>query len=99
MSMTLDTSHDTGVAILDRVIPPDAATIAPDAARMFLSLKFQKEDVRLMNRLASKARRGTLTDCERELAEQYNMVAHMIALLQAKARQSLKHHAMAADSE
>jgi hypothetical protein len=92
MTQTLDSSDETGVAILNRVIHPDDATLTPDAARTFLSLRFEKEDERRMNRLAAKARRGTLTDREQAAAEQYNMVSHMLALLQAKARQSLKRH-------
>ena len=48
-----------------------------------------------MNRLAVKACKGTLTDRERkEAAEQYNLVGHMLALLQAKARHSLKQHGL-----
>lgn len=91
MNTTFDIQDDTGVAILNRVIQPDAATMTPDAARALLSLKFAKPDERRMNRLASKARRGTLTEREQAAAEQYNLVSHLLALLQAKARQTLKH--------
>jgi|SRR6185437_9133836 len=90
MLASLDFDDETGTAILDRVIQPGHVTMTPDAARTFLSLKFQKQDERRMNRLAAKARRGTLTERERALAEQYDIVSHMLALLQAKARQTLK---------
>ena len=43
-----------------------------------------------MNRLAAKARRGNLTAAERAEAEQYNLVSHLLALLQAKARKTLR---------
>ena len=86
MSMTLDLEEDAGVAILNRVIQTGDATMTPDAARTLLSLKFAKEDERRMNRLAGKARRGTLTEREQAAAEQYNLVSHLLALLQAKAR-------------
>jgi len=93
MNRTFIPTEDNGVAILDRVIQPDDATLTPDAARTFLSLQFGKQDMRRMNRLSAKAQRGALTDAEKALAEQYNMVSHMLALLQAKARQSLMRHA------
>jgi len=92
MSATLDANDDSGVAILNRVIQPDDAMLSPDAARTLLVLKFQKEDERRMNRLAAKARQGTLTERERAAAEQYNLISHLLALLQAKARQTLKRH-------
>jgi hypothetical protein len=63
--------------------------MTPDAAHALLSLKFQKRDELRMNRLAAKARRGTLSERDLALAEQYNLVSHMIALLQAKAREAL----------
>jgi len=90
MSTAIDSSDETGVAILNRVIQLNDAAMTRDAARTLLSLKFPKEDERRMNRLAAKARRGTLSSHERDVAEQYNLVSHMLALLQAKARKRLK---------
>lgn len=82
-------SDQMGIAILNRVVQPDAATLTPDAARVLLSLKFEKTDERRMEKLAAKARQGVLTVRERAEAEQYNLVSHMLALLQAKARGAL----------
>ena len=90
MATTLGLHDDSGVAILNRIMQPDDAALTPDAAKALLSLKFPKADEQRMNRLASKARRGTLTDRERYVADQYNLVSHMLALLQAKARHTLK---------
>ncbi len=88
--MGLDVGCDQlGIAILNRVMQPDAATLTPDAARVLLSLKFEKTDERRMEKLAAKARQGALTERERAEAEQYNLVSHMLALLQAKARGAL----------
>ena len=89
MSTTFD-DDSTGVAILNRVIEPDETTMTVDAARTLLTLRFQQVDKRRMNRLAAKARKGTLTDEERWEADQYNLVSHMLALLQARARKVLK---------
>jgi len=43
-----------------------------------------------MDELAEKASEGTLTASERQDAEALNRVAHLLALLQSKARQSLR---------
>ncbi len=89
MSTVLADTVNTGVAILSRVLEPDTVHLTPDAARTLLSFRFGARDERRMNRLAAKARQGTLTKAERSEAEQYNLVSHLLALLQAKARQAL----------
>jgi hypothetical protein len=86
MSTTLHDNGTTGVAILSRVLEPGHEALSPEAARTLLALRFQRADRRRMNRLAAKARKGTLTEKERLEAEQYNLVSHMLAFLQAKAR-------------
>ncbi len=86
MSIATTEQSKTGVAILSRVFEPDSVPMTPDAARTLMSLKFSVRDERRMNRLATKARQGTLTQAEQTEAEQYNLVSHMLALLQAKAR-------------
>ncbi|MBI1903018.1 MAG: hypothetical protein HYS13_18115 [Planctomycetia bacterium] len=91
MSTMLHDNGTTGVAILSRVLEPGEETLSPDAARALLSLRFQKADKRRMNQLAAKARKGTLTAKERFEAEQYNLVSHMLAFLQAKARGAQRH--------
>ena len=89
MSTVLDNNGDTGVAILGRALEPDNLDLTPEAARNLLTLKFPKRDLRRMNTLAARARRGTLTARERAEAEQYNLISHMFAYLQANARQVL----------
>jgi len=92
MSTSFADSDKSGVAILDRLIRPSDETLTPDAARTLLALKFHKSDERRMNQLAAKARKGTLSEKDRAEAEQYNLVSHMVALLQAKARGALRNH-------
>ena len=82
--------RNSGVAILSRVVQPSEAHFSPDAARTLLKLRFQKADERRMDQLAAKARNGALTDSEQFEAEQYNLVSHMVALLQATARKTLR---------
>lgn len=91
MRTTIDTGANTGVAILSRVIEPNEEPLTPEAARTLLAMRFPKADERRMDQLAAKARKGTLSEQERAEAEQYNLVGHMLALLQAKAHKALKH--------
>lgn len=97
MSAGLVGHEQTGVAILDRLIRPQRDLLTPDVARTLLSLKFPQRDERRMNQLAAKARKGTLTPKEQAEAEQYNLVSHMVALLQAKARGALNGRVAADD--
>lgn len=92
MSAGLVDQDKTGVAILDRLIRPGRQFLTADAARTLLSLRFHQSDERRMNQLAAKARKGTLTAKEQAEAEQYNLVSHMVALLQAKARAAIQRH-------
>ncbi len=82
-------THNTSVAILNRVLGRVETPFTADAARALARLRFDKSDLRRMNQLAVKARKGTLDDAEREEAEHYNSVSHLLALLQAKARAAL----------
>lgn len=92
MKTATDTVENSGVAILDRVIQLDETMLTPEAAQTLLSLRFPRRDERRMNQLAAKARRGRLTASEQNEAEQYNMVSHMVALLQASARRVIGSH-------
>src|SRR5262245_18395886 len=78
------------VAILDRVIRPERDDLSPEAARSLLRLEFDGRDGERMNELSAKASDETLTaDEEREL-DCFVYAGHLLALLQSKARQSLK---------
>ena len=80
----------TEAAILSRVIDPATPSLVPEAARSILKLDFQAKDQERMQFLADKAAEGTLTPEERAEMESYNHVGHILALLQSKARLSLK---------
>ena len=77
-------------AIWARLIEPETGDLEPTAARYILQLDFTDLDRRRMNELAAKARMGTLTDEEQAEIDSYNHVSHSLALLQSKARKSLK---------
>ena len=94
--MTTDASQSaTEAAIFNRVIAPERASLEPEAARAFLGLDFQPEDQERMRLLAAKAADGKLTPDEEVEIESYNRVGHILALLQSKARLSLKNAGLA----
>jgi hypothetical protein len=61
-----------------------------DVARSVLHLDFSKRDHERMARLQRKASEGTLTARDQELHEEYLRAADMLAILQSRARRSLK---------
>jgi hypothetical protein len=77
-------------AIWARIVDPETGDLTREAAQTFLQLDFSPADRRRMDDLAEKASTGALSPRERADAESYNRVAHLLALLQSKARQSLR---------
>lgn len=83
-------TKNTGAAILERLIDSENDDMSPEAARSILRLDFRKQDHRRMANLQAKAGRGTLTPADEEELGEYIRAAHMLAVLQSKARHSLK---------
>lgn len=81
--------HDTESEILKKVIEADRGGMAPEAARAFLSYRFDETAIARINALAEKNRQGTLTEAERTLLESYLGVGNFLNLLHAKARCAL----------
>ena len=90
MGEAVKNESNNSVAILDRVMKQAGRALTPDAAHSLLKLRFPKPDVARMNVLADKARLGSLEAAERREAEEYNLVGHLITLLQSRARRSLQ---------
>lgn len=80
----------TDAEILGRLVDPSAGTLDRPAAQGLLSLRFREADIARMNELAAKAREGNLSPEQRQEAESYNRIGHLLALLHSKARVSLK---------
>lgn len=76
-------------AIWARIVKPGADGLSREAAKTLQDLDFSHTDRARMDELAEKASEGALTARERSEAESYNRVAHVLALLQSKARQTL----------
>jgi hypothetical protein len=90
MSSTLAESSE--VSILNRILRPNAPTFSPEAARDILALDFDQDDKDRMRELSAKARAGSLTAEEDAEAGKYELVGHLLNIMQSKARRSLKGH-------
>jgi hypothetical protein len=77
-------------AILSRVIEPDQRQLPAGLARRILRWEFPDADRRRMHELLEKAKAKKLTRRERAEAENCERVGHFLAILQSKARTSLR---------
>ena len=82
--------QNTGTAILNRLIDPDTDDLSSEAARSLLELDFPEADHVRMAELSSKAQSSALTEEDREELQEYIRVADLLAILQSKARRSLR---------
>lgn len=80
-------------AILTRTIAPVRSQFSPEVAAEILHWDFSAEDQREMAALSEKARAGALTPEEEAQIDSYIRVSHIVNLLQAKARLSIKQGA------
>lgn len=85
-------TNTSEVSILNRILRPDTPTFSPEAARDILSLDFDRADKERMRELSAKARAGALTAEEDAEAGKYELVGHLLNIMQSKARRSLKVH-------
>jgi hypothetical protein len=78
------------VAIFGRMIQAENGSLDRGLARYLLTLGFPKPDQQRMNDLASRNQEGLLNSNEQEELQNYVRSGHLLALLQSKARKSLK---------
>lgn len=86
--MATDLSAES--AIFERVLLPDDIQLSPEAAGYFLSIGFCESDQNRMRELAAKARGGSLTEPEEAEIDGFEHVAHVLAILQSRARRVLR---------
>ena len=86
----------TQETIWSRIIDADQGDLTREAADYFLKLDFRPSDHERIAELSEKANGGTLTSLERAELEEYIRVGDLIALIQSKARRSLKQHGQVA---
>jgi hypothetical protein len=77
-------------AILERIIEPQKPNSNRELAEYLLSLDFKAADHERMRLLSEKAQAGTLSNEETRELDSYLSMGHFLALLQSKARITLK---------
>ena len=83
-------SRTSEIAIFARLIKARDGNLSKSLARYLLTLGFDEEDQARMSMLAVRNREGGLSKEEQEELQNYVKAGHLLALLQSKARQSLK---------
>ena len=83
----------TDARIWSDLIASERPDFAPEMARSILTLWFSETQNTRMRELGETNAQGTITETERAEMESYRRVGNLLALLQAKARLSLKHAA------
>jgi hypothetical protein len=87
--MSVAHAGNSEVSILNRILRPETPMLSPEAAREILALDFDPADKDRMRQLSAKAREGRLTAEEDAEAGRYELVGHLLNILQSKARRSL----------
>jgi hypothetical protein len=77
-------------AIFARVFANGRQTMTPELARHILSLGFNNEDKARMHDLAVRNQEGNISTVELDELDNYIKVGNLLAILQSKARKSLK---------
>ena len=83
-------SGNSEIAIFARLIQADNGNLSRQLARYVLTLGFSEDDQARMRDLAARNQDGLLSSDEEAELGNYVKAGHLLALLQAKARKSLK---------
>ena len=75
-------------AIISRMKLPPLSS--PEAAQALLALDFSPADLKRMKKLSAKARKGTLNQADEQLADAYERIGGLLAVLKSKTRVSLR---------
>jgi hypothetical protein len=86
---------NTQLDIWNRILAPDQGDLAPEAAAFLLHMDFTKADRERVQELSVKANEGTLNKLERTELDEFIRVGDVLAVMQSKARRSLKRHGQA----
>ena len=81
------------VSILERLLEPVSRSLNPASAKALVAMKPDPVVVKRVSVLAEKCNEGALTTAEQREYETCVHVANFVAILKAKARLYLKHHA------
>jgi hypothetical protein len=84
-------SPNTEAAILARLIQAGEEELSQGAAEYLLSVRFGEHDIARMNELSERARQGKLAGPEQVELDSYIHVSNLLAIMQSKGRQALRH--------
>jgi hypothetical protein len=85
-----------GASILERIIEPQSGGFSDEHARYVLSLDFSAQEQARYTELSRKVQDGKLTEQEAQELNEFVAANALLAILQSKARISLKKHNSAA---
>ena len=86
--MSLHATSET--AIFERLVLASQPDFSEEAARSILAIQLSPEDLQRAQLLADKVKLGSLSSDEEQWLESYERVGHYPAILQSKARVTLK---------
>jgi hypothetical protein len=87
---------DTAISILSRIVSPTEGILSLDAAKAILEMHFSQQDNARIEELAGCSTAGTLTEDEGREYDGYIAAADWLAIMQSKARLTLKQQSSAA---
>ncbi len=90
--------ENTGAAIWGRLVEPSEGNLSPEAAHAWLNLKFSREDHERVEHLSEKTQQGRLSEQDQVELDEYIRVSAELAVIQSKARISLKRAGSKVDS-
>jgi hypothetical protein len=88
--MQLTHTPNTPAAIWTRLLRPEENDMEPEAARFFLKLAFDQQDLDRMHELTVKNQAGDLSVSEVEELKNYRQIGLELDLLRAKALGTIK---------
>jgi hypothetical protein len=89
--MTIEIAQEnTAAAIWGRLVAPKEGDLTPEVARAWLALNFPPEDHERVRILGEKSQEGTLSASEQAELDEYLRVTAELAVIQSKARLSLR---------
>ena len=90
MPTKLKRDRTSEIAIFGRLLRADRGELSRDLAEYLLSLGFDKTDQARMLKLAEKNQLGRLSPNQQRELDHFVKAGHLLALLHAKARKSLR---------
>jgi hypothetical protein len=89
MKTTTESTTESEVSILTRILDNEEGELPEEVARYILSLKISDRDKARMHDLATRNREDALTPAEKKEMYAYGKAGSLVSILKSKARQRL----------